>query len=104
MLTREPLTNVVLALPVKSRSIQIAMEAPFPAYDGDDPYIFVSYAHEDVTEVYPDLRWLREHMIITSKHLPDRAPLPDKGKPAVRRGRKATGQISDLAAGLPEEE
>ncbi len=50
----------MLALPVKSRSIQIAMEAPFPAYDGDDPYIFVSYAHEDVTEVYPDLQWLRD--------------------------------------------
>jgi len=60
MLTREPLTHVTLALPVRSRSIQIAMEAPFPAYDGDDPYIFVSYAHEDVTEVYPDLAWLRD--------------------------------------------
>ena len=60
MLTRQSDTNVVLALPVKSRSIQIAMEAPFPAYDGDDPYIFVSYAHEDVTEVYSDLQWLRD--------------------------------------------
>lgn len=48
--------------------------------------------------------WQREHMIITTKHLPGRDPLPDKGKPAVRRGRKATDQISDLAAGLPEEE
>jgi hypothetical protein len=51
-----------------------------------------------------DLRWQREHLILTSKHLPSRAPLPDKGKPAVRRGRKATDQISDLRAGLPEEE
>ena len=50
----------MLALLVNSRSIQIAMEAPFPAYDGDEPYIFVSYAHEDVTEVYPDLQWLRD--------------------------------------------
>jgi hypothetical protein len=50
----------MLALSVKSRSIQNAMEAPFPAYDGDDPFIFVSYAHEDVTEVYPDLAWLRD--------------------------------------------
>ncbi len=39
------------------------MDAPFPAYDGEDPYIFVSYAHEDVTEVYPDLAWLRDQGI-----------------------------------------
>jgi len=48
--------------------------------------------------------WQQEHMNLTSKHFPIRDPLPDKGKPAVRRGRKATDQISDLAAGLPEEE
>jgi len=48
--------------------------------------------------------WVREHLLLTSKHFPDRAPLPDKGKPVVRRGRKATDQISDLTAGLPEEE
>jgi hypothetical protein len=59
---------------------------------------------ENQSEVKRDLRWLREHIILTSKHLPGRAPLPDKGKPVVRRGRKATGQISDLTAGLPEEE
>ncbi len=51
-----------------------------------------------------ELRWQREHILLTSKHLPDRAPLPDKGKPVVRRGRKATDQISHLRAGLPEEE
>ncbi len=39
------------------------MDAPFPAYDGEDPYIFVSYAHEDVAEVYPDLQWLRDQGI-----------------------------------------
>ncbi len=48
--------------------------------------------------------WQREHLLLTSQHLPDRVPLPDKGKPVVRRGRKATDQISDLTAGLPEEE
>lgn len=51
-----------------------------------------------------NLRWQREHLLLTSKNLPDRAPLPDKGKPVVRRGRKATDQISDLTAGLPEED
>src|SRR3989441_13266428 len=30
-------------------------------------------------------------------------PLLDKGKPAVRRGRKATGQAESLTAGLPKE-
>ena len=39
------------------------MDAPFPAYDGEDAYIFVSYAHEDTTEVYPDLEWLRDQGI-----------------------------------------
>ncbi|MCZ6871424.1 MAG: TIR domain-containing protein, partial [Gammaproteobacteria bacterium] len=32
---------------------------PFAAYQGDDPYIFVSYAHEDAERVYPELEWLR---------------------------------------------
>ena len=59
---------------------------------------------EEQAEANRDLRWQREHLLLTSKHLPSRAPLPDKGKPAVRRGRKATDQISDVSAGLPEEE
>ena len=59
---------------------------------------------ETRTTAKRDLRWQREHILLTSKHLPDRAPLPDKGKPVARRGRKATDQISDLRAGLPEEE
>ena len=37
------------------------MIGPFSAYDGDDPYIFVSYAHEDAEVVFPHLLWLREH-------------------------------------------
>jgi TolB-like protein/Flp pilus assembly protein TadD len=36
------------------------MERPFPAYTGDEPYIFVSYAHEDSALVYPELSWLRD--------------------------------------------
>ena len=31
------------------------MEKPFPAYKGDDPYIFVSYAHDDAVLVYPEI-------------------------------------------------
>ena len=33
---------------------------PFPAYRGDEPYIFVCYAHEDAAVVYPDIKALNE--------------------------------------------
>ena len=36
------------------------MNKPFPAYRGDDPYVFVSYAHADGTIVYPELTRLNE--------------------------------------------
>lgn len=77
----------------------------------DTPPSDYGYFSEDLpvvnlkkTKVLRNLRWQREHLLLTSKHLPDRVPLPDKGKPVARRGRKATDQISDLTAGLPEED
>lgn len=36
------------------------MERPFPAYRGSDPYLFVSYGHEDAKEVYQDLTFLND--------------------------------------------
>ncbi|HJN52309.1 MAG: toll/interleukin-1 receptor domain-containing protein [Pseudomonadales bacterium] len=36
------------------------MERPFPAYKGTEPYIFVSYAHEDAEMVYPEIARLRD--------------------------------------------
>ena len=33
---------------------------PFPAYQGDEPYVFVSYAHADAARVYPMLSYLHE--------------------------------------------
>jgi|TARA_Y100000031_G_scaffold74852_1_gene82455 formylglycine-generating enzyme required for sulfatase activity len=36
------------------------MKRPFTAYQGDDPYIFVSYAHEDSASVYPEIQWLHD--------------------------------------------
>ena len=36
------------------------MERPFPAYKGDDPYIFVCYAHDDSEMVYPEIIRLRD--------------------------------------------
>lgn len=36
------------------------MERPFPAYKGNQPYVFVSYAHDDAELVYPEIHRLRE--------------------------------------------
>ncbi len=36
------------------------MERPFSAYIGDDPYIFVSYAHEDGDDVFPEIQLLKD--------------------------------------------
>jgi len=36
------------------------LETPFAAYRGDEPCIFVCYAHEDSDVVYPEMAWLRE--------------------------------------------
>ena len=35
------------------------MDRPFPAYKGDEPYIFVSYSHKDAPAVFPELTRLR---------------------------------------------
>jgi TolB-like protein/class 3 adenylate cyclase len=37
------------------------VERPFPAYSGDGPYIFVSYAHDDAALVYPEIARLKEY-------------------------------------------
>lgn len=39
------------------------MEKPFPAYEGEEPYVFVCYAHLDAAAVYPDIAWLRDQGI-----------------------------------------
>ncbi len=39
------------------------MDKPFPAYDGDGPYVFVCYAHDDAQIVYPEIQWLRDQGI-----------------------------------------
>ena len=36
------------------------MDRPFPAYKGDDPYVFVCYSHADSDLVYPELMWLKK--------------------------------------------
>ena len=39
------------------------MDKPFPAYQGDAPYVFVCYAHDDEDVVYPEIGWLHEQGI-----------------------------------------
>ncbi len=36
------------------------MKKPFATYAGDDPYLFVSYAHRDQEIVYREMAWLHE--------------------------------------------
>ena len=36
------------------------MGKPFPTYKGDNPYVFVCYAHDDSAMVYPDIEWLHD--------------------------------------------
>ena len=38
-------------------------DRPLPAYDGDEPFVFVSYSHQDEELVYPELRWLQDQGI-----------------------------------------
>ena len=39
------------------------LERPFPAYKGDEPYVFVCYAHDEAAVVYPEIEWLKEQGI-----------------------------------------
>ena len=36
------------------------MERPFEAYEGDEPYVFVCYSHDDKAVVYPELTRLKD--------------------------------------------
>jgi hypothetical protein len=39
------------------------LSIPFPAYEGDNPYVFVCYAHSEAKTVYGDLLALNDHGI-----------------------------------------
>lgn len=38
------------------QQVQDALKKPFKAYDGDEPYLFVSYAHKDAYLVFPEIK------------------------------------------------
>ncbi len=48
---------VLCRLQVRQSRAQVIQEPP-PPYEGNEPYIFVCYAHEDAAVVYPELTWL----------------------------------------------
>lgn len=33
---------------------------PLPAYEGNDPYVFVSYSHDDRDDIHGEIRWLQD--------------------------------------------
>ena len=35
------------------------MKRPFPAYKGDDPFVFISYSHRDSAAVFKEIAWLK---------------------------------------------
>jgi hypothetical protein len=37
-------------------TLEHVAKTPFPAYEGDEPYVFVSYAHADANLVFPELK------------------------------------------------
>ena len=37
-----------------------ALDQPFPAYQGDEPYVFVCYAHDDNGVAFPEIQWLHD--------------------------------------------
>ncbi len=39
---------------------EIQFEPPFKAYDGDEPFVFVSYSHQDKAWVYPEIQRLHD--------------------------------------------
>ena len=41
----------------------MCVNQPFPAYEGDQPYVFVSYSHEDEAAVYKEIRWLQDQRV-----------------------------------------
>jgi hypothetical protein len=39
-------------------------DRPSPAYMADEPYVFVSYSHEDEAVVFKEIRLLQDHGVL----------------------------------------
>ena len=49
-----------IMLPGGDHLVDVATVPPFDAYQGDEPYVFVSYAHKDAAVVYEEIMRLHE--------------------------------------------
>ena len=49
-----------IMLPGGDHLVDVATVPPFDAYQGDEPYVFVSYAHKDAAVVYEEIMCLHE--------------------------------------------
>ena len=73
------LENFTLDQPPYTPSTPQICEKPCEAYEGDAPYIFISYAHDDAPKVYPHVKalheagwdlWYDEGIKTTERYLP----------------------------------
>ena len=48
-----------IILPMGGQGDRSADAPPFEAYEGEDPYLFISYSHQDAHLVYPEINQLR---------------------------------------------
>ncbi len=49
-----------IMLPGGDHLVEVATVPPFDAYQGDEPYVFISYAHKDAAVVYEEITRLHE--------------------------------------------
>ena len=49
-----------IILPQGGQGDRTADIPPFEAYEGEDPYLFISYSHQDAHFVYPEITQLRD--------------------------------------------
>src|SRR5690606_9368589 len=77
------------------------LDKPFPAYDGDGPYVFVCYAHADKQAVYAEMRWLREQGINIwyDEGISAGAEFPESLGKATRGARLVLIYVSPRSAG-----
>jgi len=62
------------------------LDKPFAAYNGDEPYVFVCYAHDDNKVVYPEIASLHEQWAHWSRSMLQAGAATSKG----RQGRYLT--------------
>lgn len=55
---KDPLTTKITSASQKLRKLEQIYPLPFASYEGNDPYVFVSYSHKDREFIYPEIKML----------------------------------------------